>query len=62
MMLSCAVVCALLLAFAYAAAAVSDALETRVSLVSAAGGETLALGARPAAGRTALPRTPRGVR
>jgi len=40
MMLGAAVACGLLLALAYGVAAVSDALETRVSLVSAAGGGT----------------------
>jgi hypothetical protein len=69
MMLSAAVVCGLLLAVAYGAAAISDALEARVSLVSAAGGNTfangasipsstvsLALDARAAAGRSASTR------
>jgi hypothetical protein len=42
MMLGAAVVCGLLLAFAYGAAAISDALEMRVPLVSAAGGDTFA--------------------
>ena len=44
-MLSAAFVCGLLLAVAYGAAAISDALEARVSLVSAAGGNTFANGA-----------------
>jgi hypothetical protein len=75
LMLSCAVVCGLLLALAYGAAAISDALEARVSLVSAAGGATfanaagvanstisLALDARPAVRRVASRRAPHGLR
>ena len=75
MMLGAAVVCGLLLALAYGAAAIGDAFETRVSLVSAAGGDTfanalakpsstvsLALDGRPAAGRTATRQAPHALR
>jgi hypothetical protein len=75
MMLAAAIFCGSLLVLAYGAAAISDALETRVSLESAAGGDTfanagsipsstvsLALDARTAAGRSASAHAPRTLR